>query len=97
MRAALHGVAETHRLFGDRRLHVILRRDGHVRNRKRTRRLYREEGLSVRCRRSHKRALGTRAPLVTEALANARWSLDFASRTFGSSTISSLTSGVSAF
>lgn len=66
-----------HRRFGYRRLHVILRRDGHVLNRKRTQRLYREEGLSVRRRRSRKRAIGTRAPLVTEALANARWSVDF--------------------
>lgn len=66
------GAAETHRRFGYRRLHVILRRDGHVLNRKRTQRLYREEGLSVRRRRNRKRAIGTRAPLVTEAFANAR-------------------------
>lgn len=77
LRAALHGAAETHRRFGYRRLHVILRRDGHMLNRKRTQRLYREEGLSVRRRRSRKRALGARAPLVAEALANARWSVDF--------------------
>lgn len=56
---------------------MILRRDGHVLNCKRTQRLYREEGLSVRRRRSRKRAIGTRAPLVTEAMANARWSVDF--------------------
>lgn len=31
----------------------------------------------MRRRRSRKRAIGTRAPLVTEALANARWSVDF--------------------
>ena len=77
LRAALRQTAETHRRFGYRRLHVILRRDGHVLNRKRTQRLYREEGLSVRRRRSRKRAIGTRAPLVTEAMANARWSVDF--------------------
>lgn len=77
LREVLLGAAETHRRFGYRRLHVILRWDGHVLNRKRTQRLYREEGLSVRRRRSRKRAIGTRAPLVTEALANARWSVDF--------------------
>lgn len=77
LREVLREAAETHRRFGYRRLHVILRRDGHVLNRKRTQRLYREEGLSVRRRRSRKRAIGTRAPLVTEALANARWSVDF--------------------
>lgn len=56
---------------------MILRRDGHVLNRKRTQRLYREEGLSVRRRRNRKRAIGTRAPLVNVALANARWSVEF--------------------
>ena len=76
LRDVLRAAAETHRRFGYRRLHVILRRDGHVLNRKRTQRLYREEGLAVRRRRSRKRAIGTRAPLVTEAVANARWSVD---------------------
>jgi putative transposase len=76
LREALRDTAGTHRRFGYRRLHVLLRRDGHVLNRKRTQRLYREEGLSVRRRRSRRRAIGTRAPLVTEARVNARWSLD---------------------
>lgn len=76
LREELRKAAEKHRRFGYRRLHVILRRDGHVINRKRTQRLYREEGLAVRRRRGRKRAFGTRAPLVTEAVANARWSLD---------------------
>jgi hypothetical protein len=44
LREALRGAAETHRRFGHRRLHVILRRDGPVPNRKRTQRLHREEG-----------------------------------------------------
>jgi putative transposase len=77
LREELRKSAEKHRRFGYRRLHVILRRDGHVLNRKRTQRLYREEGLAVRRRRGRKRALGTRAPLVTDAVVNARWSVDF--------------------
>lgn len=40
-------------------------------------RLYREEGLTVRKRRARRRAVGTRAPILVEARANARWSLDF--------------------
>jgi putative transposase len=76
-REELRKSAEKHRRFGYRRLHVILRRDGHVLTRKRTQRLYREEGLAVRRRRGRKRALGTRAPLVTDAVVNARWSVDF--------------------
>jgi putative transposase len=38
---------------------------------------YLEEGLSVRKRRGRKKATGTRAPLLTVAEANARWSVDF--------------------
>lgn len=39
--------------------------------------LYREEGLSVRKRKGRKKAMGTRAPLLTIARPNARWSVDF--------------------
>ncbi len=46
-------------------------------NRKRTERLYREEGLTVRKRRGRKRATGTRPPILTVAAPNARWSVDF--------------------
>src|SRR3546814_19180101 len=46
-------------------------------NRKKTQRLYQEEGLAVRLRRSRKRAVGTRAPAPVLALPNQRWSLDF--------------------
>ncbi|RWX34480.1 IS3 family transposase, partial [Rhizobium leguminosarum] len=34
-------------------------------------------GLSVRKRKARRRAVGTRAPILVEAKANARWSLDF--------------------
>ena len=77
VRERLRSLAAERRRFGYRRLHVLLRGEGWTMNRKKTQRLYREEGLSVRRRRSRKRAIGTRAPLVTEALANARWSVDF--------------------
>ena len=46
-------------------------------NRKKTQRLYREEGLSVRKRKGRKKATGTRAPLLTIARPNARWLVDF--------------------
>ncbi len=46
-------------------------------NRKKTYRLYREEGLSVRRRRGRKKASGPRAPLLTACLPNARESVDF--------------------
>ena len=77
LRERLKALAGERRRFGYRRLHVLLRREGHVVNRKKTQRLYREEGLSVRKRRGRKKATGTRAPLLTVAVPNARWSVDF--------------------
>jgi putative transposase len=56
---------------------VLLRGEEIVVNRKKTQRLYREEGLTVRKRRGRKRAIGVRAPLLIEARLNARWSVDF--------------------
>ena len=77
LRSRMRELAAERRRFGYRRLHVLLRREGLVRNRKRTQRLYREEGLMVRRRRGRKRATGSRAPLLLPALPNARWSIDF--------------------
>jgi transposase InsO family protein len=77
LRARMRELAAERRRFGYRRLHVLLRREGLVQNRKRTQRLYREEGLTVRRRRGRKRATGSRAPLLLPALPNARWSIDF--------------------
>jgi putative transposase len=77
LRRRLHELAAEQRRFGYRRLHVLLRRDGLIINRKKTQRLYREEGLTVRKRRGRKRASGTRAPLLAEIRPNMRWSVDF--------------------
>lgn len=77
LRERLRVLASERRRFGYRRLHVLLRREAHVMNRKKTQGLYREEGLSVRNRRGRKKATGTRAPLLTVATPNARWSVDF--------------------
>ena len=84
LREWLRTLASERRRFGYRRLHVLLRREGLVLNRKKTERLYREEGLSVRRRRGRKRATGTRSPLVLLALPNTRWSIDFAHDQLGS-------------
>lgn len=84
LRLRLRELAGEQRRFGYRRLHVLLRHDGHALNRKKTQRLYREEGLSVRRRRGRKRAIGIRAPLLVAAAPNARWSLDFVHDQFGS-------------
>ena len=79
LRDRLKTLAQERRRFGYRRLHVMLRREGHVVNRKRVQRLYREEKLTVRRRGGRKRAMGTRRPLDEPLVANQRWSLDFVS------------------
>jgi transposase InsO family protein len=55
----------------------LLRREGYVVNRKKTQRLYREEGLTVRRRKGRKRASGARAARGLATQPNQRWSLDF--------------------
>ena len=77
LRARLHELANERRRFGYRRLFVLLRQEGEQSGKNRIYRLYREEGLTVRKRRVRRRAVGIRAPIVVEAKANARWSLDF--------------------
>ena len=79
LRARLTALAQERRRFGYRRLHVLLRREGHAVNRKRVQRLYREERLTVRRRGGRKRAMGTRRPIETPSAPNQRWSLDFVS------------------
>ncbi len=77
LREKLRELANQRRRFGYRRLHILLRREEIMINRKKTQRLYREEGLAVRRRRSRRRAVGTRAPAPVLALPNQRWSFDF--------------------
>ena len=77
LRQRLRELAAERRRFGYRRLGWLLEREGHVMNRKKLYRLYREEKLMVRRRRGRKRALGTRAPMTLPDAINQRWSLDF--------------------
>lgn len=77
LRTRLRDLANERRRFGYRRLFVLLRQAGEASGVNRIYRLYREEGLTVRKRRARRRAVGTRAPILVAAVANARWSLDF--------------------
>jgi putative transposase len=79
LRQRLKELALERRRFGYRRLHIMLRREGVVLNRKKLYRVYREERLTVRKRGGRKRALGTRAPMAIPQGTNQRWSLDFVS------------------
>ncbi|MBY5336068.1 IS3 family transposase [Rhizobium leguminosarum] len=82
LRERMKALAHERRRFGYRRIHVLLRREGHLVNHKRLFRLYREEKLTVRKRGGRKRAIGTRAPMLVPIVANDRWSLDFVSDQF---------------
>ena len=73
----LKALAAEKRRYGYRRLHVLLRREGHEINRKRTYRLYRDAGLAVQRRKRKRYALGERRPLPKPITANISWSMDF--------------------
>ena len=79
LRKRMQAIAHERRRFGYRRLHVLLRREGHLINHKRLFRIYREEKLVVRRSGGRKRAMGTRAPMLIPMAPNQRWSLDFVS------------------
>jgi len=77
LRDRLRDLANVRRRFGYRRLFILLRREGERSGINRIYRLYREEGLIVRKRRTRRRAVGRRVPILVEAKPNARWSVDF--------------------
>jgi putative transposase len=77
LRQRLKTLAEKHRRYGHIRLHVLIRREGCIVNHKRTERLYRAEGLSLRIRRRRKFASVVRNPLPPATKQNERWAMDF--------------------
>jgi putative transposase len=64
--------------YGYRRVHVLLRREGHPDNVKRVYRLYRDEGLSLRLKRPKRnKAAKLRQPKQLAHTINEIWSMDF--------------------
>lgn len=63
--------------WGSPILHDVLRAEGLVINHKRTERIYREEGLSLRRKRRKKLPAVARVPLPQAAGPDQRWSMDF--------------------
>jgi putative transposase len=63
--------------WGSPILHDLLKSEGLVINHKRTERIYREEGLSLRRKRRRKLPALARVPLPRPDLPNQRWSMDF--------------------
>ena len=70
-------IAHERRRFGYRRIQMMLRREGMVVNHKRTYRLYREAGLTVRKRRKRQGVAVPRLPLDQPSGPNEVWSMDF--------------------
>jgi len=83
LRARLRELAGERPRFGYRRLHRLLRREKEngrakwVVNHKRVYRLYREEGLAMRRRKSKRFRAEARVPLVLPRRANQMWTMDF--------------------
>ena len=79
IRIRLRELAEHRRKFGSPRLHTLLRREGRVINHKRTERIYKEEGLSLRLKKRKKRTSHLRVVLARPERINQHWSMDFVS------------------
>lgn len=77
IRAKLKELAQKRKRFGCPRLHVMLRRGGFKINHKRTERLYKEEGLSLRVKRRKKMAATLRAEVPRPTHPSHIWSMDF--------------------
>jgi putative transposase len=77
LRERLHYWAALKPRWGAPILHDVLKAEGLVINHKRTERLYREEGLSLRRKRRRKLPAVARVPLSVPQGPNERWSMDF--------------------
>ena len=78
LRQRLKTLAEQYPKYGYPTLHDMLKTEGLVKNRKRTYRLYCEEGLQVRTKK-RKKLKRPRAPMLVPDTVNQRWSMDFVS------------------
>lgn len=78
LRSRLLELATKHTSYGYLFLHSLLRGEGLVQNKKRTYRIYAEEGLQVRTKK-RKKLTRPRMPMVVPIAKNIRWSMDFVS------------------
>ncbi|WP_330178466.1 IS3 family transposase [Candidatus Vondammii sp. HM_W22] len=78
LRKRLLELAKKHPSYGYLFLHGLLRGEGLVKNKKRTYRVYNEEGLQVRTKK-RKKIIRPRMPMIMPIGKNIRWSMDFVS------------------
>lgn len=84
LRSRLRELAQERRRWGCPTLHELLKREGLVVNHKRTERIYREEGLSIRRRKRKKLTHALRLALPPVERINQQWAMDFMSDSFAS-------------
>ena len=78
IRKRLRELAQKKRKYGSPMLHILLRREGLVINHKRTERIYKEEGLSLRKKRRRKKtASESRVEMYRASKPNEKWAMDF--------------------
>ena len=78
LKMRIRDITQTRVHYGYRRVHVMLRREGHLDNVKRIYRLYREEGLSLRLKRPRRnKAAKLRQPKQLAHAINEIRSMDF--------------------
>ncbi len=79
LRERLKDLASKRRRFGSPRLITLLRREGYKDNHKKIERIYREEGLQVRKRKTRRQIAAPRIVMPKPCKPNVRWSMDFVS------------------
>ena len=78
VRQRIKEIATTRVHYGYQRVYVMLRREGFKNNHKRVRRIYREQGLSLRSKRPKRnKSAALRQPKQTVTAINQIWSMDF--------------------
>lgn len=84
LRLRIKELAAKFRRWGHPKLYVVIRREGYAVNHKRTERLYRQEGLSLKIRKRKKLASVTRVKLPEAVCPNQTWAMDFVHDAFWS-------------
>ncbi len=78
LRARIKEIAHTRIRYGYERITILLRREGWQVNRKRVRRIYREENLAIRAKTpKRRRAAVVRTERVVPSAPNQSWAMDF--------------------
>lgn len=81
----MNEIVDRYRRYGYPRVHVLLNREGLVQNRKRTQRIYKTQGLSLRLKRKKKKQNYPRIVKPSASKYCEVWSIDFVSDALSSS------------